>query len=86
MKILEKMCYTHLSWLQRQEKFLKSINSVKFSKPLIDFEGIAGYIETDVEFEVIDIKLFAEIYYNYYGLDDHIKMSIRSEIMNGKMC
>lgn len=82
MKITNTMCYTHLAWLLRQGEFLRSVSNVSFSQPAVEFEGMAGYIETKVEFDVKDIVLFAKVYIDYYSVDNDYKMKIRAEIVN----
>lgn len=80
------MCFTHLSWLQRQNEFLRAVSRVTYTQPAFEFEGIAGYIETKVEFEIKDMVLFAKVYNDYYSVDHAYKMKIRGELMNGTIC
>ena len=63
MKIIETMCHSHLlSMLLQPEKFECCIRSYKATAPNIAYEGMAGYMETHVEFDVSDIKLFSDLW------------------------
>lgn len=39
-------------------------------------EGFNGYIETDVEFEIKDILVFANLWNSFYSLSDRRKLDL----------
>lgn len=70
MKLIEKMCHSHLLWMLSQpERFEQAISSYSASSPAFQFEGVAGYIETAVTFEINKLDVFTELYYAYYKVD-----------------
>lgn len=87
MIVKHKLCYSHLVYLMLSgEDFEQAINNVQFSSPNFAHEGLAGYIEVDVTFDVKDLKKFAEIYLNYYELDHRIKQKLYTQIKTGLKC
>lgn len=52
MIIKDKMCYARLVQLMQHPGFAKSVDKVTFTKPNIEHQGMAGYIETDVTIEL----------------------------------
>lgn len=83
MKITDKICFSHLLWAMNQPKFTQSISKVTFTKPDITNEGMAGYIETNVEIEVSNIVNFAEIWNKWYITSDHNRMHYRRLALDG---
>lgn len=52
MIIKDKMCYARLIQLMQHPGFAKSVDKVTFTKPNIEHQGMAGYIETEVTIEL----------------------------------
>ena len=76
MIIKEDRCYSKLLWLMSNKPFMESINKVTFKRPEFDFEGMAGYIRVEVEFEVRDLFAFANILERWWSLPDGVKMEM----------
>lgn len=69
MKLITKMCHTHLmSMLFWPEKFQKAIASYTSTAPDFEGEGFNGYMEVEVEFEIRDLEAFAQLYHASYKL------------------
>lgn len=62
MEIKVTTCYSKLVWLMMQKDFQQSVSKLEYDKPQFDFEGMAGYIETNLVLQVSDISKFAEIW------------------------
>lgn len=63
MKIINTMCHSHLlSMLLTPEKFQAAVVSYKASAPDVTNEGMSGYMETTVEFEVRDLERFSKLF------------------------
>lgn len=80
MKITDTTCYSHILWLQtRGERFKQAINKLSITYgPAFDYEGIAGYIETTVEIEVKDLKVFSDIWLEWYTLHSDTRAKLYS--------
>lgn len=70
MKIVETTCYSRLLWFLTEIARVKipCVQSVSFTKPNFEHEGMNGYVETTVTFEVTDILVFARIWEEYFNL------------------
>ena len=67
MKIELVTCHTVLiSMLMMPEKFSRAIASYKATAPNVDHEGVIGYLEVSVEFEVRDLEAFTALYRDAY--------------------
>lgn len=69
MKVyVDSTCYTHLLWMLtfRAKEFSEAVAKHECSQPMFEHEGIAGYIECKLVFEVNDIALFAKIFNEWY--------------------
>lgn len=63
MIIAEKMAsYGSLVVAMKQPEFSECVSSTKIGKPDIQTYGMTGYIPVSVEFDVCDIKKFAELW------------------------
>lgn len=80
MKIIDTTCYSHILYLQtRGERFKQAINKLAITYgPAFDHEGMAGYIETTVEIEVKDLKVFSDIWLEWYNLPGDKRIQIYS--------
>lgn len=74
MKLNVTMCYSHLLWMLTNQYSQLVFNSVSFSSPDLNSEGFNGYIETKVTFEIKNLKLFSEIFDNFYTATDELKL------------
>ena len=72
MKLIDKMCYSRLLWIQCSgPMFGEAVNSFCVKEgPYFQYEGVAGYIETVVEFDIRDLQKFTNIYESYNSLTD----------------
>ena len=50
----------------RGEYFQKAVDSVSYTSPRFDFEGMAGYIETTITFQIKDLEIFSKLYKEWY--------------------
>lgn len=67
MKLIVTTCYSHLMYMQmRGEEFQKAVHSVSYTQPKFDYEGMAGYIETTVTFNITDLQIFTKLYMSWY--------------------
>jgi len=63
MKIEVVMCHSHLLSMLLQPKRLEAaVVSYTATKPLVSFEGMAGYIETTVTFNVANLSEFTKLF------------------------
>lgn len=63
MIITETMCHSHLlSMLMQAEEFQQAVLKYHATAPDISSEGMSGYMETKVEFEVLSLSRFAKLY------------------------
>lgn len=44
----------------------QAIAGMKMGKPRFEHEGMAGYIETDVEFQIASIEAFSKLWMSWY--------------------
>lgn len=64
MIITEKMAsYGSLMVAMKQPEFSECVRSTKIGQPDIQSYGMAGYISVNVEFDVCDIRKFAELWH-----------------------
>lgn len=70
MKLTAKTCYSHILWmLCSGPVFKESVSKFTIvSGPHYEFEGMAGYIETDVEFEISNLEKFTPLWCSWYSL------------------
>ena len=75
MKLIVTTCYSHLLYMQMQGPlFQQAVSSVSFTSPRFDHEGLAGYIETTITFEVHDLAVFSKLYMSWYTYADRDTM------------
>lgn len=85
MKIEVKTCYSHLLWMQLQGKiFSTAIESFTCSRPLFEFEGVSGYIEVTINFNIRELSAFAELWSGWYTYTD--RTNFYHKISSGRMC
>jgi len=59
------------------EQFSLAIKKMTITKgPYHQAEGVAGYIETEVEFEIADLERFTHLWYSYYHLSDTKRLNL----------
>ena len=75
MKILETTCYSHLLYLQtRGPDFKKAVKALTIvNGPNYSHEGMNGFIETEVVFEIDQLDVFTKIWHEWYYLKDSIR-------------
>lgn len=70
MKFTTTMCHSHLLWMLMNTKdFEQAVFKYHATSPAYQSEGVAGYIETTVDFELKSLSQFSELYNAYYKLD-----------------
>ena len=72
MKLYITMCYSQLLWVMcAGPRFSACVSGMRIVKgPAHDLEGMAGYIETEVEFTVTDLAKLSGLLDSYYTLTD----------------
>lgn len=78
MKLSVNCCYSHLLYIMcAGEVYSNSVKEMAITKgPLHQCEGMAGYIETEVVFEIRDLKKFADLWDSYYSLSDRRRLDL----------
>jgi hypothetical protein len=57
------------------EQYSKAVGKMTITRgPYHEFEGMAGYIETEAELEIKDLERFTNLWYSYYRLSDTKKL------------
>lgn len=57
--------------------FGKAVSNVHVTKgPYFQHEGVAGYIETEVEFEIKDLEIFTRLWMGWYVLSDIKRLNL----------
>lgn len=84
MKLTVTTCYSHILHLMMQgENYSLAINDMKMSTPGHTHEGITGYIETNVEFQIRDLALFSKLWYSWYNLEDDVRNTLYTMAKGG---
>lgn len=84
MKITEKMCHSHLLWmLINAEDFEQAIRSYSATTPAYQFEGVAGYVETTVTFDVNDLEKLTKLYSGYHKLSSETRCRMYHTMCRG---
>ena len=74
MKITNTMCHSHLLWMLSQPaKFERAVYKYSATSPAYQHEGMAGYIETEVTFEISDLQSFTALYFEYHNMDTNTR-------------
>lgn len=67
MKLITNTCYSHIIYMQQQPALWnEAIHKAHIGKPDFNAEGIAGYIQTDIEFEIANIEAFSKLWMSWY--------------------
>jgi hypothetical protein len=64
------------------ERYSRAIKNIFIEQPQFAHEGMNGYIETKVTFTIYDLKIFSEIYYEWYNFEG--KTELYSLVKEGK--
>lgn len=63
MKLSTKMCHSHLmSMLLQPERMERAVSQYHATTPAVSLEGMTGYMETKVEFEIRSLSEFTQLY------------------------
>ncbi len=78
MKLTINTCYSRILWIMRSGPvFSDCVESMKIVKgPHHQYEGMAGYIETEAEFVLKDLVKFANLWDSWYTLTDKRKLDL----------
>jgi len=78
MKLIIKTCYSRVLWVMcAGEAYSQAVSQMAItSGPMFQYEGMAGYIETEVVFEIRDLKKFTDIWESWYDLSDARKLNL----------
>lgn len=70
MKLITRTCYSHIIYMQQNPALWnEAIHKAIIGKPRFESEGVAGYIETDIEFEIASIDAFSKLWMSWYTED-----------------
>lgn len=89
MIVETKMCYTQLIVLMQLKSYCDAVRETTFTKPMVDYEGVIGFIEVKATFEVSDLELFSKLYNTACGVDDKVydlRQNIRHSVLRGIVC
>jgi hypothetical protein len=78
MKLIINCCYSRLLWIMCSgPSFNNAIEGMTITKgPFHQYEGMAGYIETEVEFKIRDLRKFTDLWESYYTLTDKRRLDL----------
>lgn len=78
MKLIVNTCYSHILWIMcAGELYSKAVKSMCITKgPYHQYEGMDGYIETEVTFEIADLEVFTRLWNSYYSLSDTKRLNL----------
>lgn len=78
MKLVVNTCYSHVLYIMcAGETFSNAVKEMAILKgPFHQYEGVAGYIETEVVFEIRDLKKFADLWDSYYSLSHKRRLDL----------
>lgn len=78
MKLVIKTCYSRVLWvLCAGEPYSQAVSQMSITRgPHFEHEGVVGYIETDVVFEIKDLRKFTDIWESWYLLSDTRKLNL----------
>lgn len=63
MKLEVKMCHSQLmAMLMKPIQFQRAVYDYRATTPDVEHEGMAGYIETVVTFNIRDLELFTSLF------------------------
>ena len=86
MKISVKMCHSQLLlMLVHPKEFSRAVYSYSASAPDMDGEGLTGCMETDVEFVVLNIELFAKLLVDAQGRSTVNRSNWYGLVRSGRM-
>lgn len=68
MQLTDKMCYSKLLWMQQQPNWYRAVHKVTYKAPQVEYEGMAGYVETEVTIDVREISELVSIMNSWYSL------------------
>lgn len=85
---LKNVCWAHISYiLSSGEKFSECTYSFNITKvPNFSAEGMAGYIECDVEFGIHSLSKFADLYDSWYKLPVETRDKIYYGLKHNGLC
>jgi hypothetical protein len=78
MKLTVNTCYTRvLHLLCSGEDYSQAVFSMRtINGPKFEYEGMAGYIETEVEFNIRDLAKFTELWESWFKLTEDQKLKL----------
>lgn len=84
MLVKETTCYSHILYLltYHGEAFSSCSRNLKINRPNFEAEGVAGYIQTDVEIEVTDLTKFAKLWDSWYSAPNRTELYAMAKGLN----
>jgi hypothetical protein len=84
MKMIDEMDYSTLLWLQQQSTWKDAVSRCEYRglRQGIEMEGMVGYISVNVEFDIRDICVFANLMNSRFDDKVHNEiMGIRAKVL-----
>lgn len=81
MQLTDKMCYSKLLAMQETPGWADAVDKVEYTRPLVEYEGVAGYVETTVTITVRSLPKLTEIMGSWYNLPDTERNRYRRKAM-----
>lgn len=64
-------CYSRVLYFMSQgEDYSNSVYNITCSRPLLEYEGVAGYIEVDVAVSIKDLVTFSKTWESWFSISD----------------
>ena len=78
MKLIIKTCYSRVLWVMcAGEAYSQAVYQMTITKgPDFQYEGVAGYIETEAVFEIKDLRKFTDIWESWNSLSNAKKLNL----------
>lgn len=70
--------------LLQGESFQRAVCSYTSTSPDFAHEGVAGYVEVVLTFEIKDLEVFTKIWYGWYKCED--RTGLYHKMKEGKIC
>lgn len=83
MKLTARTCWSHVLHIMSCGPLLaECVSKFEFTTPRFDYEGMAGYIETDITVEIKDLVRFADLYDSWYRLSSDTRTRLYTKAKN----
>lgn len=77
MQLTDKICFSKLLFMQQHPYWAASINKCSYTRPQVEYEGVAGYIETTITLDIKCLEAFMMVERDWWKLDHDERMKYR---------